>query len=174
MGKIIFILGGARSGKSRYAVALARKCKKVAFIATCRPLDKEMRQRIILHQKARPKYWRTYEEFQDIPSLLMKMGNAFDCIIIDCLTLLVSNLILDGSKEEKIMSKINAILVALNNKKAKVIIIANEVGLGVVPANRLGRDFRDIAGRVNQLVAKESSDIFFIVAGIPTRIKGDK
>lgn len=174
MAKIILILGGARSGKSSYAAGLAKKYKKVAFIATCRPLDKEMHQRISLHQKTRPKHWRTYEETKNPASLLMKLGNTFDCIIVDCLTLLVSNLILDGSKEKEILGRLRAMLASLRNKKARVIMVSNEVGLGVVPANKLGRDFRDIAGLVNQMVAKEASGVFFMVSGIPIRIKGGK
>lgn len=168
------VLGGARSGKSSYAAAMAKKNKKVAFIATCGPRDEEMRQRILLHRKARPKHWQTYEAFRDIHLLLMKIGNNFDCVIIDCLTLLVSNLILEGCKEKEITQNIKAMLSALESKKARAIIVSNEVGLGVVPASRLGRDFRDIAGRINQLVAKEAAEVFFIAAGIPIKIKGDK
>jgi len=171
MGKITLILGGARSGKSTYAASLAKKYRKVAFIATCRALDKEMAERIKLHRKARPKGWKTFEETGKIESLLPKIGDGFDCIIIDCLTLLVSNLILSGIKEKQILQKINAMLVNLRKKKAKAIIVSNEVGSGIVPRNKLGRNFRDIAGKVNQAVAKEADAVFFTIAGIPTKIK---
>ena|SRR3989338_6974655 len=171
MGKITFILGGARSGKSAYALGLAKKYRKVAFVATCQPLDKEMQERIRVHKEARPGHWRTFEEPKDIGALSGKIGNEFDCIIIDCLTLLVSNLILDGYKEEGVLKKINAMLAGLRKKKAKVIIVSNETGLGLVPANKLGRDFRDAAGKVNQAIAKEASEVFFNVSGIPMKIK---
>ena len=172
MGRITLILGGARSGKSTHAVSLAKKHKKVAFIATCQPLDKEMQERILLHKEARPKNWETFEEPRDMGGLLGKIGNEFDCIIIDCLTLLISNLILGGHKEEDILEKIKAIAANLRKKKAKIIIVSNEVGLGIVPANRLGRDFRDIAGKVNQMVAKIADEVLFVVSGVPLKIKG--
>ena len=171
MNKITLILGGARSGKSTYALSLAKKQNKVAFIATCQGLDKEMEQRIKLHKEARPKHWQTFEEPKELEALLGKIGNTFDCIIIDCLTLLVSNLILSGDKERDIFNKFTAILVQLEKKKAKVIIVSNEVGLGVVPVSKLGRDFRDITGRLNQLVVSYADEVFFIVAGLPLKIK---
>ena len=171
MGKIILILGGARSGKSTYALSLAKKHKKVAFVATCQGLDKEMQERIRLHKKTRPSHWKTFEESKNLTPLLMSLENNFDCIIIDCLTLLVSNLILNRHKEDEILKKIEAMLVNLKNKKAKAILVSNEVGLGLVPANKLGRGFRDISGKVNQLVAKEANEVFFTVSGIPLRVK---
>lgn len=170
MSKIIFILGGARSGKSTYALCLAKKYRKTAFIATCQPLDKEMRERIRLHKEARPKHWKTFEEPLDVGPLLEKIGNEFDCIVIDCLTLLVSNLILGGYKEEGIFEKIKAMLASLKKKKARVIMVSNEVGLGLVPANKLGRDFRDAAGKVNQIIAKEANEVFFIISGMPLKL----
>lgn len=172
MGKITLVLGGARSGKSTYALSLAKKQKKVAFIATCQALDKEMAKRIEMHKKSRPKHWQTFEESRDLGALLSKMGNTFDCIIIDCLTLLVSNLILSGDTEKDVLNKFEEFLAQLQNKKAKVIIVSNEVGLGIVPATKLGRDFRDIAGKVNQIVAREANKVLFMVAGLPVDIKG--
>jgi len=171
MGRIIFILGGARSGKSTYALELAKKYKKVAFIATCQGLDAEMKKRIRLHQKTRPKHWSTFEESNDLEPLLMKISKRFNCAIIDCLTLWVSNLILGEYKQGEIIKKVNALLSKLRSKRTKIIMVSNEVGLGIVPAHKLGRDFRDIAGKVNQLVAKEADEVFFMVSGIPWRIK---
>ncbi len=171
MGKITLILGGARSGKSSCALELARKHKRVAFIATCQALDKEMEKRIKLHRQARPKHWKTFEEPKDVSSLLTKIGSEFDCFIIDCLTLLISNLILDGYKQEAVLKKVNAVLGILKKKKAEAIIVSNEVGLGIVPANRLGRDFRDIAGQANQTVAQQAGQVFFMAAGLPLKIK---
>jgi len=170
VSKIIFILGGARSGKSTYALSLAKKYRKVAFVATCQPLDKEMQERIRLHKKVRPGHWKTFEEPKDIEVLSGKIGNEFDCIIIDCLTLLVSNLILDGYKDGGILKKIDAMLVNFRKKKAKVVMVSNEVGLGLVPANKLGRAFRDVAGKVNQIIAKEADEVFFVVSGIPLKL----
>jgi adenosylcobinamide kinase / adenosylcobinamide-phosphate guanylyltransferase len=171
MGKITLVLGGARSGKSSFALRLAKKYSKVAFVATCDGLDREMRERIKKHRACRPKHWVTFEKSKDMASALDKMNNDFDCIIIDCLTLWVSNLLLAKSKEEKILQEATAVLARLRKKKARAIIVSNEVGLGLVPVNKLGRKFRDIAGWVNQLAAGEADEVFFTVSGIPTKIK---
>ncbi len=174
MGKIIFILGGARSGKSAYALELAKKGKKkVAFIATCQALDKEMSRRIELHKKTRPKNWQTFEEHCRVAVLLDKIAAKFDLILIDCLTLLVSNLMLNGLNEKTIIKEVNAILAALNKTRADAIIVSNEVGLGIVPKNKVGRDFRDIAGRINQAVAGKSDQVFFMLSGIPWMVKNE-
>ncbi|MDD5079246.1 MAG: bifunctional adenosylcobinamide kinase/adenosylcobinamide-phosphate guanylyltransferase [Candidatus Omnitrophica bacterium] len=171
MGKIIFITGGARSGKSTYAASLAEKHKKVAFIATCQALDREMAKRIKLHQHDRPLRWKTFEEPKKVAGLINDLDNRFDCILIDCLTLLVSNLLLAKRKEEQILEEIRNMLKNLKKKKARAIIVSNEVGLGLVPANKLGRDFRDIAGKVNQLAAKRADEVFLTISGIPLKIK---
>ena len=119
MGKIIFISGGARSGKSRYDVKLIGRDKNVAFIATCQPLDKEMAKRIDLHKKARPRYWQTFEEPQNVSALLEKIKGKYEWILIDCLTLLVSNLLLKRIKEDAIKGKVNKILSILKKAKTK-------------------------------------------------------
>ena len=172
MNKITLILGGARSGKSNYALSLAKKYKKVAFIATCLGLDKEMQERIRLHKEARPKHWETFEETKELAKLIGKLSNSFDCILIDCLTLLVSNLVLGGDSQEQVVEKIKKLLFVLSKKKAKIILVSNEVGLGLVPVNKLGREFRDIAGKINQVVASEVDEVLFMVAGLPMNIKG--
>jgi len=172
MNKITLILGGARSGKSTYALSLAKKYKKVAFVATCQGLDKEMRERIRLHKKSRPKHWKTFEEPKDPARLLQEISGSFDCIIVDCLTLLVSNLVLAGNSQKQVISKIEKSFVALNKNKTNVIFVSNEVGLGLVPVNKIGREFRDIAGRVNQLTASYADEVFFVASGIPLKIKG--
>jgi adenosylcobinamide kinase/adenosylcobinamide-phosphate guanylyltransferase len=173
MGKITFVIGGARSGKSHFALKLAKeeKARNVAFIATCEALDLEMEKRITCHKKNRPKYWQTFEEVKDISGLLKKICNKFELILIDCLTLLTSNLLLNNFKEDDIEDEIRKILSILKKTKAKSIIVSNEVGLGIVPNNKLGRDYRDITGRINQLVAEKSNEVFFLVSGIPWRIK---
>lgn len=174
MKKITLILGGARSGKSTYALSLAKKYKKVAFIATCQGLDKEMRERIKLHKESRPKHWETFEEPRDLVKLLDKINSSFDCILIDCLTLLVSNLVLAGDGQEAVIRNIEGLLFVLGKKRARIILVSNEVGLGLVPVNKLGRDFRDISGRVNQLVAAKADEVFFTVSGIALKIKGGR
>ncbi len=171
MGRLILILGGARSGKSTYALELAKKHKKVAFIATCQGLDDEMKERIRLHQQGRPKEWKTYEEPKDLLSLISNIGNEHNCILIDCLTLLVSNLILDGYQENDIIQKIKAMIAALKHRDIPVILVSNETGLGIVPDTKLGREFRDIAGKVNQVAAAEADEVFFMFCGLASKLK---
>lgn len=173
MNKIIFILGGARSGKSTYALRLAKKIKKVAFIATCEALDTEMTQRISLHKASRPAHWKTIEEPREIAPVIKRLGEV-DCVIIDCLTLLVSNLLLTKLTQEAIIEKIDKLLSQIQKFKGTVILVSNEVGLGIVPDNRLARHFRDVAGFVNQRVAQKANEVFFMVSGIPAKIKGSK
>ena len=175
MNKVTFILGGARSGKSQLAIKMAKKKgKRVAFIATSQALDKEMKKRINLHKKTRPTHWQTFEEPENIPLLLKKINKKFEVIIIDCLTLLVSNLLLKGLKEKDIERKTEEMSILLKKIRPDVIIVSNEVGLGIVPDNELARDFRDIAGRMNQIVAKRSDEAFFMFSGLPLKIKGDQ
>jgi adenosylcobinamide kinase/adenosylcobinamide-phosphate guanylyltransferase len=172
VGRIIFILGGARSGKSSYATALANKSgKRVAFIATCQGLDEEMRARIASHKKLRPSSWKTFEEPLDIRKALKNAGSRFDIILIDCLTLLVSNLLLKDIEGAAIEKEIAAIVGELKKMKPDSIIVSNEVGLGIVPDNNLARNFRDIGGRVNQIVAKEADEVCFLVSGLPVKVK---
>jgi adenosylcobinamide kinase/adenosylcobinamide-phosphate guanylyltransferase len=173
MSKITFVLGGARSGKSRFALEIAKKynSKKTAFVATSEALDKEMGERIAIHKKTRPKEWKTFEEPILVSLILRKIVNKYEVIILDCLTLFVSNLLLKDYKETEIEEEINKILSIFKSTNVKVIIVSNEVGLGIVPENKLAREFRDIAGRVNQIVAKKSNDVHFMISGIPWRIK---
>lgn len=172
MGKIVFIIGGARSGKSSFALQRAKeKTGRVAFIATCSPCDKEMQIRVALHRKNRPRHWKTFEVPEDITALINKIGSKFEVLIVDCLTLLISGFMEKKHKQGLIKNKINEMLKALKKCKSDAIVVSNEVGLGIVPQNKLARDFRDIAGRANQMVAKASDEAFFLVSGIPWRLK---
>jgi len=173
MGKIIFILGGVRSGKSTYAITCARKRKGlVAFIATCRPLDKEMRARIQKHQAGRPQHWHTFEEPLRLTAALKKIDKTFSTVLIDCLTLYVSNLLLKGYGDPTIEKKIEEAIGVLKKAPYASFIVSNEVGLGIVPAHELGRKFRDIAGKINQRVAQEADTVVFMVSGLPMCLKG--
>jgi len=173
MNKITLILGGARSGKSAYAQKMAQGGRaKVAFIATCMPKDKEMAARIRLHKRARPAGWKTFEDPENIPALLGKIGTSFNIVVIDCLTLWVSGFVLKGNSFISIKKETKSLLRALRKINACSIVVSNEVGQGIVPDNKLARDFRDIAGKVNQLVASQADEVFFMVAGLPLNIKG--
>lgn len=172
MGKVTFVIGGARSGKSTQAANIARRTTgKVAFIATCKPLDREMKKRVRLHRKTRPRNWQCFEELTDLPAVLKKISGRFDCVIIDCLTLLVSNSLLEGMGEKTVLSRMKEAMKLLKKMDVEAVIVSNEVGLGIVPGNELARGFRDTAGRINQLVAEYADEVIFTVAGLSLRLK---
>ncbi|MBM4453283.1 MAG: bifunctional adenosylcobinamide kinase/adenosylcobinamide-phosphate guanylyltransferase [Chloroflexi bacterium] len=174
--KCVVILGGARSGKSNFAQDLAKKLSnKVLFVATGQALDDEMQARIEQHQKDRPKSWRTLETPTNLGTQIEKhVGNA-QVVLIDCLTLLVSNLLGDDSDypraESKVIAEINGLIACTCKVNASFIIISNEVGLGIVPENRTARLYRDLLGKANQLLAQYANEVYFLVAGIATQIK---
>jgi adenosylcobinamide kinase / adenosylcobinamide-phosphate guanylyltransferase len=179
--KLILITGGVRSGKSSFAETLAGKISKnVAFIATAQPLDKEMADRIEKHRADRPANWKTYEEPFNVGEIVSSIGKEVEVIIIDCLTLLVSNLMQDyqeGSLNKKlhgkIIKEINEIVRESLKGNATVIIVSNEVGLGLVPTNSMGRFYRDILGYANQIIANNAEQVYLLVVGIPLLIKGN-
>lgn len=167
MAKFVFILGGARSGKSAYALNLAKeKSGKVIYIATAQANDSEMKARISTHKASRPRYWKTMEEPLDLIGALRKEKHKYEVIIIDCLTLYLSNLMHQGLKPGLIIKKMKAIAGYILTLKETVVLISNEVGLGIVPENKLAREFRDIAGLANQIMAKAADEVVFIQAGI--------
>jgi len=172
MKKFIFILGGVKSGKSEYAVKLAKKItKKVAFIATGTPSDKEMEERIKKHKKLRPIFWKLIEEEKNIISVLEKLNNKYEVVLIDCLGLWISNLMAENLSEKKIEKMVNNLIKTILKLKFTTIVVSNEVGAGIVPANPVARKFRDILGYTNKMMAKKADQVIFTVAGIPIKIK---
>lgn len=168
MGKLIFIFGGARSGKSGFALELAKKSgKKVCFIATALATDQEMKQRISNHKNTRPKNWETVETTNNLDEKIRKEKNKV--ILIDCLTLYVSHLI--NLSQEKILAHLEKIIKAIKNSKSEFIVVSNEVGCGIVPNNKLGRYYRDVLGRVNQMFGLEADELYLMLSGIPVNIK---
>ncbi|MBZ9577983.1 bifunctional adenosylcobinamide kinase/adenosylcobinamide-phosphate guanylyltransferase [Patescibacteria group bacterium] len=175
MRKFIFILGGARSGKSRYATKLARDLsRKVAYIATCINPDGEIKKRIKLHRDSRPRYWKIVEEGKDIGLLFDKLKNKYNVVIIDCLGLFVSNLLLEDLTDNGILRALRKLTPRISRSKAVTILVSNEVGGGIVADNLLARRFRDLLGLANQMFAKEADEVIFMQSGIPLKIKGDK
>jgi adenosylcobinamide kinase/adenosylcobinamide-phosphate guanylyltransferase len=172
MKKIIFLTGSVRSGKSNFALKLAEKTgKKVGFIATCAPKDKEMKHRIKLHKLSRPKNWETIEEYSDLSKAINKVSAGIDVVIIDCITLYVSNLMMLNKTQEDILASIDKFMKSIRKRKISAVIVSNEVGWGIVPVNKLARDYRDIAGKVNQIIAKDSDEAYVMISGIPLRLK---
>lgn len=173
MRKFIFILGGARSGKSRYAVQLAKKLsQKVAYIATCTEPDAEMRKRIKLHRVSRPRQWKLFEEGKNIASVLAKLSSNYEVALLDCLGLFVSNLLAASLKDKQIETKIKQLIRAIGKSNFTTILVSNEVGAGIVPENPLARRFRDLVGLANQMFAKKADEVILMQAGIPLKIKG--
>lgn len=165
------VLGGIRSGKSQFAYQLADQLsKKVAVIATCIPLDEEMKIRVQEHKLARPKHWQTIEEPKEIIPVIEE--STQEVILIDCLNIFISNLLLENLTQKLILKKIFSLIEAINKRKdVCVIIVSNEVGSCLVPTNKLARKFTDLLGKANQIVASQAKEVYLLVAGIPVKIK---
>ncbi|HHV80214.1 TPA: bifunctional adenosylcobinamide kinase/adenosylcobinamide-phosphate guanylyltransferase [bacterium] len=168
---LTLILGGARSGKSKFAQKLCENKEAVVLIATALPLDDEMEERIKRHRAERSSHWKTVEEPEDIFNAI-RNSSYEDYIIVDCLTMWVSNLLEKYTDEEvaRIAEEISAYSRGL---KGEVIVISNEVGLGIVPEYPLGRRYRDLLGRVNQIFAGNANKVLFMIAGIPMEVKNE-
>ncbi|OGF44642.1 MAG: bifunctional adenosylcobinamide kinase/adenosylcobinamide-phosphate guanylyltransferase [Candidatus Firestonebacteria bacterium RIFOXYC2_FULL_39_67] len=172
VSSLTFITGGARSGKSSFAEELAVKsAKDRVYIATMQGLDEEMKKRIKRHKKQRGEGWCTVEEPLDLLKSVKSGDKKNRVILIDCLTLWVSNRMMKGEKEKEILTSAEEIAKYCAGAKAEVIAVSNEVGMGLVPDNKLGRDFRDIQGRVNRIFAERAAKVFFLVSGIPLEVK---
>lgn len=172
MAKFVFILGGARSGKSGYAVERAeRLSRNVAYIATCIQPDKEMRQRIKRHRKSRPAHWKVVEEGRDVGAALKSISGKYDVVIIDCLGLLVTNLLLEEHSDSRILQNLRQTIRCISGNIAEALVVSNDVGSGIIPDNPLGRRFRDLLGTANQMFARAADEVIWMQAGIPVKIK---
>jgi len=168
----ILITGSVRSGKSQLAVALAAASEKtVVFVATCQPQDEEMHRRVDRHRADRPEVWQTLEEPLDLVGVLGR-ARADQLLIIDCLTLWVSNHLLAGLDEEALLAEADRLAAALVQSHADVILVSNEVGWGIVPENAMARVFRDVVGRLHQKLAKVCDRVYLVTAGLPLKLKG--
>lgn len=178
MGKLIFILGGARSGKSSFAMQLARKkYQRVCYLATAQALDAEMQARISTHKKERPANWKTLEIPTHIAAHLNDQIEEFNLVVLDCLTLLLSNVIMENCgynddpdverAAEAVDIEISSILQTIQVSRADWIVVSNEVGLGLVPPNPLGRLYRDLLGMANQKFVQIAQESYYLVAGVP-------
>ena len=165
---VTLVLGGVRSGKSRYAQQLGEQAERVVFVATAHAGDDEMQRKIERHRDSRPAHWKTVEEPLALAETIAQHGPGFDLMIIDCLTFFATNLLLQEADE----SPVERLCTALVEPPCSVVLVSNEVGSGVVPPYPLGRRFRDLLGEINQSVAKVSSDVLLLVAGLPLVLKG--
>jgi len=181
--RCILIIGGAGSGKSHFAQELAPKLgEAVLFVATAVAGDEEMRQRIEEHKRKRPAVWSTLEVTTQVGSqILEKIGDA-QVVIVDCITLLVNNIFSQYSDqtgeqidapliEKRLMAEVGELIEGINRLDASFIIVTNEVGLGLVPANRLGRLYRDLLAKANRMLVQAADEVYLMVAGLPVPIK---
>ncbi len=169
--RLIFVLGGAASGKSQVALDLAGGAGPRAFVATGQALDREMKVRIERHQATRSSEWETAEVPADLAEWFRINGNSYQMIVLDCLTLWLSNLKGRKLHDVAVFDATDDLLQAIRATKARVVIVSNELGLGLVPATKNVRAFRDLAGRVNQQVAAEADEVYLTVSGLPLRLK---
>ncbi len=170
--KLIFITGGARSGKSAFAEQLsAHEAGKRAYLATAQALDAEMVHRIELHRKRRGDAWDTFEEPLAIAELVRKLSGRYGVLLLDCLTLWLSNVMARSEQDGDISNKVEELAAALRGFDGLLLAVSNEVGLGIVPDNALARRFRDLAGLLNQRIAREADEVYFLAAGLPVKIK---
>lgn len=185
MRRIILVTGGARSGKSLFAESKAREADSdVLYIATAIPFDDEMKLRVKKHREQRPSTWSVLEAYKDFDTLLKGSCAPKKVFLLDCITLMVSNIILEKNLdwdnlnnveieevEQCVKIEIEKLLSVVSDRKVLLIAVTNEVGMGIVPENKLSRIFRDIAGRANQILAKEADEVYLCVSGLPMKIK---
>ena len=170
-GQLVLVIGGSSSGKSATALDLAGKSAMRAFVATGEPLDEEMAERILRHRASRGGSWQTHEVPSDLVEWMKKHGHGYQSIVIDCLTLWLSNLLGRGVADSHFSGLVSGLLRAIRATTARVLIVANELGLGLVPMDASGRRFRDLAGRANQQVAAEADAVYLVISGLPVRVK---
>jgi adenosylcobinamide kinase / adenosylcobinamide-phosphate guanylyltransferase len=167
---VTLVLGGVRSGKSRFAQKLGERASAVAFLATAKAADAEMEEKIRRHRQERPKDWETLEEPLELARVFVERARQFDMLLVDCLTVFVANLLADDPASAE--TRIEAFLAALKTASASVVLVSNEVGSGVVPAYPAGRRFRDLLGELNQKVAAVADNVVLMIAGLPVALKG--
>ena len=186
MSKLILVTGGARSGKSHYAESLCRaQNNKTAYIATSIPFDEELKARVAKHRDMRPSEWETFEVYENVYKVIPEIAKVYQTVILDCVTLMVNNLMFKENMdyeslstqeidrlEASIKEQFIKLMDAVRKTELYVVIVTNEIGLSPVAANKLTRIYTDIIGRINQLLAKNSDEVYFVVSGIPMKIKG--
>jgi adenosylcobinamide kinase / adenosylcobinamide-phosphate guanylyltransferase len=171
--RMIFITGGCRSGKSRYALHYANQhFSKKLFLATSEALDEEMAQRIKNHKKVRGPEWQTIEEPVDIVNKIKEDGSESEVILIDCLTLWLYNLLMRWDNDLRIIEETEKLIEIIKQSPTSFILVSNEVGMGIVPADPLSRRYRDLLGIINQKIAEALDTVIFMVSGIPLFLKG--
>lgn len=168
----MLVLGGVRSGKSRYAQAAAARFARVTFVATARRSDAEMRRKIAVHRRERPPSWSTVEAQTNLDRIIRREGATSDLLLVDCLTTYCGSLMSRSRVSKARQRHLEAVVDAIQATPASVFLVSNEVGSGIVPAFKSGRVYRDLLGEVNQRVARAADRVVLLVAGVAVPIKG--
>jgi len=191
MGKLTLILGGARSGKSTFAEMRAKELgdDSVLYVATSETKDEEMVERVEKHRSERPSTWGTVEAPRNVAQALRRERSAEKVVLLDCMTFLVANHLMDAAAPEddpfddpsadpfdvqieaEVVAEVEALVAYVQEADVELLVVSNEVGLGVVPPYELGRAYRDILGRANQILARHADEVQFLVSGIPMKVK---
>lgn len=185
MSNLIMVTGGARSGKSTYAEETAKRFgDRILYIATSTTCDDEMKERVKRHREQRPPGWETVEAYRDIDTNIRDRLHRCDAVLLDCITIMVSNIMLEkamdwdgisigevNSVEEDVKCEVRKLIEIAQLADIPFIVVTNELGMGVVPPYELGRAVRDMAGRANQMLAKAADEVYMCISGIPVKIK---
>lgn len=172
MAKVTFITGGARSGKSRLAERLAREYPlPLGYLATGEAGDGEMADRIARHRSRRGADWQTLEEPLDLCGVLCGHDGYFGVVLVDCVTLWLTNLLLKHESPEPVLAEVKNLTALFPTLQTPLLIVSNEVGMGIVPENRLARTFRDLAGEANELIAAAADEVYVTFSGLPLKLK---
>ncbi|HJU05753.1 MAG TPA: bifunctional adenosylcobinamide kinase/adenosylcobinamide-phosphate guanylyltransferase [Nitrospiraceae bacterium] len=170
-GRLILVIGGASSGKSRVALELAGTEEKRAFVATGQALDDEMAERISRHRATRDAGWDTAEVPIELIAWFEDKGANYRTIVLDCVTLWLANLQGRGVSNRDVPPRVSALVQAIRRTAARVVVVTNELGLGLVPADARSRRFREMAGQTNQHLACEADEVYMVLSGLPVRLK---
>lgn len=184
MGELILVTGGSASGKSAFSEQIVKKFdnaarKKITYIATAEIYDEELRQRVIEHRERRPEHWKTVEACYDLVSPLLELVKTEEVILLDSLSMYVSNKLVSHTVDKHTLSEVTAAVCEELNRcvniiekgKATVVVVTDEVGWGIIPSNFLGRAFRDLAGKANQILGRHADEAYLVVSGLAQKIK---
>jgi adenosylcobinamide kinase/adenosylcobinamide-phosphate guanylyltransferase len=172
MKEVTLVLGGCKSGKSNHALALAETYGlRQLFMATCVPYDDEMKERVARHKEERSNNWKTLDVPLELCETIAAHGNEGNVLLVDCLTLWISNLLMEFEDRDRAERQVDRLVAALDLVSCPVVLVSNEVGAGIVPENKLARLFRDIAGTANQKIAAAADRVVWMVAGLPVGVK---
>lgn len=172
MARVILLTGGARSGKSRYALTLASTYDRRGFVATAEAFDADMSDRIARHKEERGEAYRTVEEPLDVAGALRGLQGRVDVVVVDCLTVWLGNLMHHLGADLEVFGPVEDLIALVEAPPCDLILVTNEVGMGIIPGDAVTRRYRDLLGRLNQRLAECADEVILLVSGLPLRLKG--